>query len=140
MGLTETLKWKISAIAGCALMLAAGVALLLGYAENRHLQKVTRNQDALINAPGTGYVARLAQSETNTVQLKTAIETQRKQFEAKAAADAAVLSETARRLAAAQVLTRRAQAGAAKILATPPQGDTLDARIRDVDARLLETM
>jgi hypothetical protein len=138
------LKWKILTGAGVAATVIMGIALLIAYSDNAHLQKVARNQDILINGnPDTGtpgYVQKLAQAETNTQQLKSAIDAQRVAFEAKAAKDAAVLADTTRLLSAAQAETRDARAAAAKLLASPAHGDTLDARVRDVDARILETL
>lgn len=131
-------KFKTQLIIGSmsVALLATGGALLVAKIENRQLVKANTSLDTKV----TGLQRDVAQAETNTEQLKTAITDQKRQWEAKAAQDAAVLAETKRRLVEAQTASRVARSEAAKILATPPQGDTLDARVRDVDARILETL
>jgi len=132
MNIIETLtglKWKILTGIGAIATAGALFFLALNVAENRHLTKVTGNLDAQINDPKTGYVVKLAQSETNTTQLRTAMDSQRKDFEAKAASDAATLATTAAHLKQVQADNARLRRASAAILAAPDDINAVDAAI-----------
>lgn len=132
--------WKGGTIAASFAMVVLGGFLVMAQLENRHLSKVNANLDALINDPKVGYVAKLAQAETNTATLKLGLERQRDSWKAEATKNARLLAETTARLAAAQDETRRAERQVGALLATKPRGATLEARVLDVDQRLLETL
>lgn len=121
--------WKIVTGVTGALLLAATVMLWSARSENGRL---TEQRDSL--------TVQLAQEKTNGLQLTVAIAEQRRQFEAKAVEDARVLADTQSKLTAAQATTASARAAAAKILKGAPKGTTLEERITDIDARLLESL
>lgn len=123
--------WKTKIIAGVAGLALAGALffLALNVMENRSLTKQNASLDAKLNDPSTGYVAKLAQSETNTVQLTSAMDDQRKQFEAKAAADAAALAASTAQLKAVQADNVRLRRASATIMAAPDDINAVDAAI-----------
>ena len=134
MALTS-IHWKILTAFGAAGALILAFLLVTARAEIRHLEKIVANRDARIEV----LTSDLAQANTNVAQFKTAIADARAKMEARAAADAAKLADTTVRLNAAQQTSRTASARAAQ-LAAPARGDTLESRVRDVDARILETL
>lgn len=123
--------WKTKIIAGVAGLALAGALffLALNIAENRHLTKVNAGLDARINDPSTGYVAKLAQTETNTTQLTATLADQKKQFDAKAAADAAALAASTAQLKAIQADNVRLRRASATIMAAPDDINAVDAAI-----------
>ena len=132
--------WKLATIGAGVVCLVLSALLLSSTFENRSLVQ-QRNALALqITDPNTGFVARLAQANTNVETYKTALETQRKSFEAKAAEREAVLADTQQRLEAAQATSRAMQLKLDRFLATKPQGSTLDERVRDIDRRALSEL
>lgn len=135
-----SLKWKL--IAGGAGLALVGVSLALGseMIENRHLTKLNTNLGARINDPETGYVRQIAQAQTNAANLQGQIDTQNRAIQTLSDNASTALAESSRKVAAAQVQTRKAEAQVAVLLSRKPQGATLDERIRDVDARVLETL
>lgn len=136
-GFLSSRLFGYGAAAGLVIM-----AVLYAYAllDNRHLNRVNSQLDARITDPVTGYERRVAQANTNVENLKVAIERQTAEWKTQSAAAAATLAETQRRLDNAQAATKKAEARSAVLLSRPPVGDTLEARIKDVDARILESL
>jgi len=132
--------WQIGASAAAVALLVTSGFLIAAQVENHRVAELNRALDDRISNPSTGYVVKLAQAQTNTIQVKTALERQVADLRAKAAADAARLAATEARLQAAQRETAKARRDAAAMLARPPQGDTLEQRVLDVDGRLLEQL
>ena len=130
--------WKMATIGAGVLTLIMGGFMVSTHFQNNRLEEQIEELNASINDPKTGYVAQLVQAKTNFENVKQELEYQNRVFEEKSARDAAQLAETKRQLAAAQAATRAAERKIASFLATPPQGDTLEERILDVDRRALE--
>lgn len=134
------LKWKIGAIAGAVALVVASIALFSAQIENRHLLKQNAQLDARINDRSTGYIAQLAQATTNVEQLKVAIDTQNLKLRTQAAESSRKLSALTAEIADIKRDNLKLKAHAAALLATKPQGSTLEQRIRDIDRRNLETL
>lgn len=133
-------KWKLGAVAAMVSLVAVSGFLVYAQIENSHLVKVNADLDRRINDPKSGLLVAVAQCRTNTENAVGAIERQNAALVAKSKADAATLAEATRRLAIAQTESRKARLIADRLLSRKPQGSTLDAQVRDVDARLLETL
>lgn len=118
------LKWKIGTGLGLLASIGLAVALVAAKIENRVKQHTIDGQAAAI----VRLTSDLATSRANFDGLKAATDRA-------AAQQATRLADTERRLAAV-----RAAAPKPQILTAPPKGDTLEARVRDVDARFLETL
>jgi len=135
-----SLKWQlIGGAAGVALLTVSGL-WVYATIDNRHLTKVNRDLTAEIEAPVTGFRARLATETVNRANLEASLERQNAEWQRQSAAGAATLADTTRRLAIAQKATRRAEGKVAVLLASPPKGNTLAERLADVDARVLESL
>jgi hypothetical protein len=119
-----SLGFRIAGAAGILGTLLLGLLLIAAKGEIRHLTKVNQ-----------GLEERLAVCVGNTAVLENAIARQNAAMAVRAAADARKLADSTARLAAVQAAQRRSSK-----LDAAPKGDTLDARVRDVDARLLETL
>lgn len=134
MSLTS-IQWKIATAFGVSAALILGFLLLTARMDIRSLNKTVENRDKQISVLKED----LAQARTNVATLEGAIVDQRARLEARAAADARQLADTTTRLGVAQrdAATARATAGR---LAAPAVGSTLEDRVRDVDARILETL
>lgn len=130
--------WKITT-AGVGLVCLILTALLMTSAfENRSLTKQRTELSNRINDPVTGYVVRLAQAQTNVETLKVALNTQRQSFETESAKQNAALAASEQRYAKARSETAAMQVRLNRFLATKPQGSTLEDRVRDIDARMME--
>jgi hypothetical protein len=139
-GLSGGFLWKAGAIGSVLVGLVLMAFLIAANAENRDL---TRQRDALalsINDPQTGYVARLAQSRTNTEQLKAGFERQIVVMRQEAERNARVLESTRQQLQAANARARDLQRRSDRLMASPPEGENLTERILDVDRRILEDL
>jgi hypothetical protein len=134
------LKWKLAAGAGIVSILIISGFLAYAQIENRHLAAVNGQLDSRINDPKTGLLVTVAQCHTNAATAVGAVKQQNTALVEQSKKDQAALTETTRLLAIAQAQTKKAEAQAAVLLATKPRGATLEARVKDVDARLLETM
>lgn len=132
--------WQIGGVAAGVLLLVASGFLIAAQVENSRVTELNRALDDKITNPTTGYVVKLAQAQTNVITVKTALERQVSDLKASAERDRLRLAATEARLQAAQRESAQARRDAAKILATPPQGDTPVERYDDVDARLLEQL
>lgn len=132
--------WQAGAVAAAVALLTVSGFLIAAQVENRRIAAVNRALDDRITNPKTGYVVKLVQAETNTAVVVAGLERQNAALKAKAAQDAARLAETTRLLATAQADSRVARREAAALLSRPPAGDTLEQRVLDADARILETL
>lgn len=140
IALLKPFAWRIGAVgAAVGLLLVSGL-LISASVENRRISAVNRALDDRISNPRTGYVVRLAQSETNAKTLQTGLERQVTALRVKAEADAAKLAETERLLALAQADSRVARRRAADLTARAPVGETLEQRVLDVDGKVLESL
>lgn len=135
-----SLKYQIVAYALAATLVAASMSLVFAKIEVRHLKKVNTRLEQLINDPATGYVAKLAQSHSNAANLEARIEQQNQAFLLMQKQGAEALAATVERLAVSQKATKAAEARAAALLSRAPQGVGLEARVSDVDARVLEAL
>ncbi len=132
--------WKVGALAAGVLSVVLTGLLIAATFETRDMTKQRNELSRQINDPATGYVARLAQSRTNEAQLADALEVQKKKFQAAAEVNNAKLKETEAALKQAQAQTAAMEARLKGFLATKPRGNTLEERIRDIDARGLKEM
>ena len=121
--------WQIGA--GAAALVALGLAgsLLVAKIENRTLTKQLDQQGKA-----------LSQARSNVTTLEAAVAKQNAEIERQGRLAAERLARTEAALAEAAVGRRDAERRSAGLLKNPPKGDTLDARIRDVDARILEAL
>ncbi|MEG3175846.1 hypothetical protein U1872_06360 [Sphingomonas sp. RB3P16] len=133
-------KWKLAAGVGSVALLALAGFLAYAQIQNYQLNSVNAKLDAQINDPTTGLLVSVAQCRTNAATAIGGLTAQNGILDAQAKSDAIKLADTTRRLAIAQAETKKAEAQAAVLLATPPRGATLLARVQDVDARLLESL
>jgi len=134
------LRWKLVAGGGIILLLIVSGFLLYAQIENRHLARVNAELDARINNPTTGLLVTVAQCRTNAETAIGAVEQQNSALATRAAESARALADTTAKLEAAQKLTRAAESRVAVLLSRPPVGVTLEDRVKDVDARLLESL
>ena len=133
-------KWKAVGIGAGVVLAIAAFFLFQAQMENRSLTKLNNQLDARINNPATGYVAQLAQANTNVATLKTAVERQNVTIRTNAATADRKLAALNVALAGAERRNVGLRADAARILATPPKGNTLEQRVLDIDKRVLETL
>ena len=143
MSLLDTVtgwKWKAAGIGAVVILAVASFFLLQAQMENRSLTKLNNQLDARINNPATGYVVQLAQANTNVATLKTAVERQNVTIRTNAATADRQMVALNVALAGAERRNVGLRADAARILATPPKGNTLEQRVLDIDKRVLETL
>lgn len=128
---------------GLALIaIAAAIGALLLFGHMRYAAGVTDGKaqvQASIDAPLTGWSARLAQSEANYAKLKLTADGQTAELRAKSAADAATLASATKDLTAAQATTATYAAKIATLM-KPLVGIDTCARVMDADQRLLGTL
>lgn len=134
------LKWKLISGGAAAMLVVASLFLLKAQMDNRHLVKQVAQLDARINAPTVGYVAKLAQANTNVATLEGAVDRQNTALRTQAAASAKSLGVLSAQVANIQRENLTLKAQAARMLATKPQGSTITERITDIDQRVLETL
>ena len=110
----------------------------------RWCSMLTRSRSATVRAmprpTATGYVAKLAQSETNVAGLRVSVEARNRTISAMSAADAARLAQMGRQVAAAQAAARKDQDKLAVFMATPPSGADVCTRAKDIDGRVVELL
>lgn len=138
--LLSKFAWQIGASVAVVALLTVSGFLVAAQVENHRVTELNNVLDARISDPVTGYVVRLAQAQTNAITVTTALERQVADLKDAAAVAEARLNQTEANLAAAQRESREARRQSAAIMATRPQGDTLEDRVLDVDARILETL
>ena len=132
--------WKIATGAAVAATLGLAVTLAVVKIDNHQLANLNEKLDARINDPSTGYVARLAQANTNVETLKVQLAEQNEAFQKKSDADAAKLRDTEAKLAVALAERAKIQKQVDAFLAIKPRGNNLEERVIDVDSRLLEML
>lgn len=132
--------WKLATGAAAIVGLVLVSLLMASYFENRDLNTAKAELSRRIDDPKTGYVVQLAQARTNEETLKLVVKRQNAAYETLSAASKAQLAQTERKLELAQAETRRAEVRLENFMRTKPQGDTLEDRIRDIDARALEEL
>jgi len=132
--------WKIATVGAGILTIVLMGALTMSYFDNKELDKAKAELTARINDPKTGYVVQLAQARTNEATLKVQVERQTAAYKELSAKDQAKLAETERQLKLAQEKTRVMEKRLADFMSTKPRGDTLDARVRDIDDRAMEEL
>ena len=130
--------WKLATGVAGILSLVLISLLMSSYFEKRDLMDQRTELTRRIDDPETGYVAQLAQARTNVETLKVALAGQNKKYQDLSKESQARLAAAEARLTAAQAQTRVMERKLNSFLATKPQGDTLDARIRDIDQRFLQ--
>lgn len=132
--------WKLATLSAGVIAAIIGFMLFMSHVENKSL---VHQRQALINRiedPKTGYVARLSQANANVETLRAAIVYTNQQMalrQTEATAGKAELNRLRGELFKAQAETRAMQVRLKQFLATKPQGDTLDKRVRDIDNRVL---
>lgn len=132
----SAIKWQlVSGVTGLALLVALG-NVVAGRIEIRHLRKVVASLTTEIRTVR----ADLATETANRATLEASIERQNAEWQRESAAGAARLAQTQQQLAAQQARARNAETRAKALLGTPARGDTLLARIIDVDNRVLESL
>ncbi len=135
--------WKLATAAAAVIAIVVGVMLFMSYNDNQNLEGQKQELVRRIEDPKTGYVARLTQANANVVTLRAAIETTNRQLELRkdeSAKSNAELNRLRRELLVAQAETRQMETRLRQFLATKPQGATLEARVRDIDARILKEL
>lgn len=137
-GFFSRFAWRIGAGAALAALLIVSGFLIAAQVENHRLTRINAELDARISDPRTGYVVRLAQSETNVATTRSALQKQIRDLREQADRNARRLAESERQLIVAQRETAQARREAERLLRRPPDGVTLEDRINDVDARVLE--
>lgn len=130
--------WKAATGAAGVVVLALAFLLATSYMENRSLANQRNKLSQQINDPKTGYIAKLAQAQSNVVILTMALDEQNKKIEKLGAEHRARVAEAERRLKEAQRQTIIMERKLAGFLATGPNGSTLEERIRDIDERALK--
>jgi len=130
----KTFAWQIGAVAAAGALVVASGFLIAAEVENRRVTELNRVLDTRISDPETGYVAKLAQAQTNTETVKMALEGQVKDLQKKAEEDAARLRETTLLLAAAQRDSAMVRKQVDDLLAFRPKD------IGEADAKVLEML
>lgn len=82
----------------------------------------------------------LAQARSNVTVLEATIEDQNRAIREQAEAAAARIAATEVKLVAARAATRKAEARVAALLTRPIPAGTLEQRVLEVDARVLESL
>jgi hypothetical protein len=139
LGSATGLPWKIGTIGLSVALLGAGIALTVSKMEFRSLEaKFAKLHDSVYN-PKTGLLIQLTQSQTNAETLKGRIRTQNEEIDA-------LSSESVSRMASGTaVASVHKTSGEAKqrltiILAPPIKATGLEARVLEVDKRVMESL
>lgn len=131
--------WQIGAIAAGVAAVGLTASVLWGQAQLKAARAERDQVRAAIEAPGTGWAARLAQSQLNNVTLQRAIDGQNAAIKANS-------EESARRLQAATEAVDQAKRDTARskakvaALMKPLSGFDTCARVIEADQRLLESL
>ena len=131
------LKW--GAVALGALLLVIAVLSWIHRHDMRQQAIGAARVQATIDAPVTGWAARLATCKGNAAALQAGLDAQSKAAAQMSEADTAALASATVALHTAQAATVRAQGKVGRVLAPLPAGDACD-RLNAVDARLMETV
>lgn len=138
--LTGGFLWKAGAVAGGVAAVALGGALIVKSFEMASVDKQRATLQMAIDDPKTGYVARIAQSETNVAGLQVAVASRDKAITDLSAADAARLAAMTKAVAAAQALSFGDARKLAIYSATPPAGADQCAQVLDIDGRVRDLL
>ena len=132
-----SLPQKIAlAILSLALLAGAIFSIVQMYAARDHKARIAALEQS-INEPVTGYADRLAAARANSGTLEAAVNRQTAAIKAQADQARATLATVQARYDAEHAARVEAEKRVAVFMSTPPKGPTLDARIRDIDARIL---
>lgn len=140
IGAISAAPWKAATLGAAIVALGLGGMLVSEKLKSNHLATENKKLVERIDDPLTGYVVRLAQAHTNVETLKAELDRQNAAIQQQADADAAKLRDTESRLSEALKDRAKIQQQVNRMLATAPQGSTLQERVLDVDARLLENL
>jgi hypothetical protein len=135
----EARAWQVGTIGAAAVALGLAVALSISTARLHDAQTARDALQASIDAPGTGWAARLTTCTNNTATLKAGIEAQNGQIEGLRAEGAKRLAEADKAVTAAQRDAAKAQAKIAALMKPLVGADTC-LRVIEADERLLETL
>ncbi len=130
------ITWKIGAGIGALATIGLGAALVFAKIENANLTNQIDKQTKQI----TALTSDLATSRGNQATLIAQINDQNAAIQKLTEQNAREQAEGRRLLALANEQRRAADARAAALLNRPISGDNLEARIRDVDSRFMESI
>ncbi len=105
--------------------------------ENHHKGTQIAGLQASIDDPRTGYRAIIATARANAGNLQAAVDRQTAALKQQGAQDAARIAAVQARYDSEHAARLVAERRVAVFLSIKPQGATLDARVRDIDARIL---
>lgn len=134
------LPWKLATAGLAAVSIGLGVYTAVVSLDRARIEVERKSLEQQIQDPKTGYVARLAQAETNVVTARAAVDQQNATLQSKSAADAAALADLSKQVAQANAATAAANTKIDRLLKTPLAGADACARMNDADKRLLETL
>jgi hypothetical protein len=132
--------WKFATGGAAIIAVGLGIGLTYAHIENRVLRHRVEVVEASITDPKTGYVARLAQSETNVATVTEGLKAQNTALAMRAAVDTRNLVRVTAQLKDIQRDNRKKDIQIQRFLALPPTGSTLEDRYSDIDRRILETL
>lgn len=132
--------WKLATGGAALLTIILSAFLLSSYFENRDLMSQRNELAKQINDPKTGFVARMAQAQTNIETLKATVESQNTAYRNLSQQSEARLASLRAEVVAAQKREQIVSQKLQQFLATKPQGATLEERIEDIDRRALSEL
>ena len=138
--LGASLIWKAATGLAVAAVVALSIMLVIAQRESADLLVQRNELQKQINDPQVGLVARLQQSQQNVATLRTSFERQIVVMRERAEADRVALENTRRQVVAANARAAAAERAAQRFAARPIRGNTLEERVRDVDARIMEEL
>jgi septal ring factor EnvC (AmiA/AmiB activator) len=128
--------WKFATgLAGIASIVLAGF-LISAQVENRSLVRAKDKVEQQLSDNR----ADLAQSRNNAASLKYQLDTQNGTLRTLSADSERNLADLKIKLAAVEADNRKMTAQLQRFISTPPRGGTLEARVVDVDQRILEML
>lgn len=136
----EAQGWKIGAGVATLVALILGWQLIVADARNDQLARAVDTLQQSIDAPVTGWAARLAQAQTNVATLQTSLDGQTAAVNAAAAESARRQTEAEAAVQAAQAAIAAARRRADDILALKLTGADTCTRLLEVDAAFLEML
>jgi hypothetical protein len=140
MNFGSALSWKVGTIGAAVLAVIIGIFLFSANMENKRIISERDKLSIQINDPKTGYIARLTQARANTDALEAAIVSQNAAMQRQSTEAKLKIEDLRKELAAAQKRSLEAERRLAAFMATKPQGSSLEARVLDIDRRLLKDL